>query len=56
MQTSNRLFDDLAKVANGAVSTLVGPRCPQIVTEQSQRSYRTHSRNSMTTLALSSSE
>ena len=24
MQTSNRLFDDLAKVANGAVSTLVG--------------------------------
>ncbi len=26
MQTSNRLFDDLAKVANGAVSTLVGVR------------------------------
>jgi len=24
MQTSNRVFDDLAKVANGAVSTLVG--------------------------------
>ena len=24
MQTSNRLLDDLAKVANGAVSTLVG--------------------------------
>lgn len=24
MQTSNRLFDDLARVANGAVSTLVG--------------------------------
>jgi len=24
MQTSNRLFDDLAKVANGAVSTLTG--------------------------------
>ena len=24
MQTSNRLFDDLAKVANGAVSTLSG--------------------------------
>ena len=24
MQTSNRLFDDLAKVANGAVSTAVG--------------------------------
>ncbi|MCB2101384.1 MAG: accessory factor UbiK family protein [Rhodobacterales bacterium] len=24
MQTNNRLFDDLAKVANGAVSTLVG--------------------------------
>ena len=24
MQISNRLFDDLAKVANGAVSTLVG--------------------------------
>ena len=24
MQTSNRLFDDLAKVASGAVSTLVG--------------------------------
>lgn len=24
MQTSNRLFDDLAKVANGAVSTLNG--------------------------------
>lgn len=24
MQTSNRLFDDLARVANGAVSTLAG--------------------------------
>ena len=24
MQTTNRLFDDLARVANGAVSTLVG--------------------------------
>ena len=24
MQTSNRIFDDLARVANGAVSTLVG--------------------------------
>ncbi len=24
MQTSNRLFDDMAKVANGAVSTLTG--------------------------------
>ncbi len=24
MQTSNRLFDDLAKVANGAVATLAG--------------------------------
>lgn len=24
MQTSNRLFDDLAKVANGAASTLTG--------------------------------
>jgi BMFP domain-containing protein YqiC len=26
MQTSNRIFDDLARVANGAVSTLVGIR------------------------------
>ena len=24
MQTSNKIFDDLARVANGAVSTLVG--------------------------------
>ena len=24
MQTSNRILDDLARVANGAISTLVG--------------------------------
>jgi len=39
MQTSNRLFDDLAKVANGAASTLVGLKSEieTLVRQQLQR-------------------
>lgn len=39
MQTNNRLLDDIAKVANGAVSTLVGVRgeVEQMVHQQLDR-------------------
>ncbi len=39
MQTSNRLFDDLAKVANGAASTLSGMKAEieAMVRQQLQR-------------------
>lgn len=39
MQTSNRFFDDIAKVANGAVTTLVGVKAEieTIVRQQIER-------------------